>query len=879
VRAELIASVEAAVAARMPDPGDELFGFTLVEELGRGSFARVYLATQQSLAGRHVAVKVTLRATREPDRLARLQHTNIVPVYSVHEAGTLQVVCMPFLGRTTVAHLLGAFRHETPSRHQPGRRPSHTLKAGSTASSLGSGAFAASGPRAPVPVGTPAGLIGDVPAVLRAVAALAAGLAHAHARGILHLDIKPANVLLADPGEPMLLDFNLSYDTTVAQRELVGGTVQYMAPEQLLDLRTKGRGGVDGRTDVYSLGVLAYEMLTGAVPFPAVGRLAGFDELTEARYQPFAPASRLNPAVTPAVDAILAKLLAPDPDARYQSADALRADLERHLADQPLLGVREPSPRERFRKWRRRNPGVATRVAAACLLGLVFGGGFTVHRQAAAEAGLRAAADARTARAALPALRLDLVLTDDPQAAARGKERAAALLARYGLPGDAGWRDRDLFARLPAADRDQLAGDLGELLLLLAHAAWRDANARPGADRKAAAVEALALNRAARRCFPDDAVPPFRTRQFGELADATGEFDNGPAADPDAPRTPRDHFLDAVEALTAGKHTEAGAALEKAIAGQPDHGAAHLCLALCRHNLGQYARAVERYDAARVLLPTDPRPFFYRGLVFGAMRRPALAEPEFTKALDLDPNHREALRNRAVARRELGKLAEAEADLTRGLDLGGPAVQFLQLRAAVRAQTKNTAGAAEDRAAAAALPLETDMDYQVRGWARYQARQYQDALADYREAEARNPRSVKAVQMQVRILTDDLDRPGEALAAAARLTAAHPECALGHAGKAVVLAKLGRRAEAHKAAATARALSDEPLVAFTLGCVYALTGKAEPKDLDPALAFLRQAFKDGHRSLPDYEHDPDLAALRGRPDFAAFLTAARELSR
>ena len=105
--------------------------------------------------------------------------------------------------------------------------------------------------------------------MLRVLSQLAAGLAHAHARGILHLDLKPANVLLPDTGEPMLLDFNLSFDTTTADRELVGGTVPYMATEQLLDLRTRGRGQIDARTDLYSLGVMAFEMLTGSVPFPA----------------------------------------------------------------------------------------------------------------------------------------------------------------------------------------------------------------------------------------------------------------------------------------------------------------------------------------------------------------------------------------------------------------------------------------------------------------------------------------------------------------------------------------------------------------------------------------------------------------------------------
>ena len=200
-------------------------------------------------------------------------------------------------------------------------------------------------------------LIGDPTAVLKVLSQLAAGLAHAHARGILHLDLKPANVLLPDGGEPMLLDFNLSFDTTTADRELVGGTVPYMATEQLLDLRTRGRGQIDARTDLYSLGVMAFEMLTGSVPFPASSKdLIDMDGLIDQRRQQPPSVRELNPAVSPAIEAIIHKLLAPEPADRYQSANDLKTDIDRHLADLPLLVAREPSVRERLGKWHRRNP-------------------------------------------------------------------------------------------------------------------------------------------------------------------------------------------------------------------------------------------------------------------------------------------------------------------------------------------------------------------------------------------------------------------------------------------------------------------------------------------------------------------------------------------
>src|SRR5439155_9925527 len=111
-----------------------------------------------------------------------------------------------------------------------------------------------------------------VDAILWIVGRLAEGLAHAHDRGILHRDLKPANVLLTDDGQPMLLDFNLSEDCKLrghAAAARVGGTLPYMSPEQLAAFSDRGRV-VDARSDLYSLGLILYELLAGRSPFPAM---------------------------------------------------------------------------------------------------------------------------------------------------------------------------------------------------------------------------------------------------------------------------------------------------------------------------------------------------------------------------------------------------------------------------------------------------------------------------------------------------------------------------------------------------------------------------------------------------------------------------------
>ena len=100
----------ARAMSRFPEPGQEFLGFRLLKELGQGAFGRVYLAEQASLAGRRVVVKIATDIFGESQTLARLQHTNIVPIYSLHRAEDFQAVCMPYYGSTTLADVLGTIR-------------------------------------------------------------------------------------------------------------------------------------------------------------------------------------------------------------------------------------------------------------------------------------------------------------------------------------------------------------------------------------------------------------------------------------------------------------------------------------------------------------------------------------------------------------------------------------------------------------------------------------------------------------------------------------------------------------------------------------------------------------------------------------------------
>src|SRR5262249_31044181 len=230
---------------RMPEVGTEFLGFHLLAELGRGAFGRVFLAEQAALASRLVALKVAPDAGGESQKLAQLQHTHIVPVYSLHRAGPLQAVCMPFFGALTLADVLRDVSAR-PSLPQSGVELLSTLnERQSQAATQRSGV----GPTLPAVARSETELVharatpqatlkklqglSYVEAVVWLGGCLADGLAHAHERGILHRDLKPANVLLTDEGQPMLLDFNLSEGTKLrgsASAAMVGGHPPSMAP-------------------------------------------------------------------------------------------------------------------------------------------------------------------------------------------------------------------------------------------------------------------------------------------------------------------------------------------------------------------------------------------------------------------------------------------------------------------------------------------------------------------------------------------------------------------------------------------------------------------------------------------------------------------------
>ncbi len=317
-------------AARLPSPGDRFRSFRLGELLGEGGYARVFLARDESLGDRMVALKVSTDRGVEAAIQGRLDHAHIVPVLSVTDDSDsgLRALCMPYRAGLTLDEVI--------ARIQPATGPRRAAVLREVISSCQS-EDAPNDHEAAGWLDFPArGTYAEGVAWIGSVVADA--LSYAHNRGVLHRDVKPANVLLTVREGPQLLDFNLAHaphSADRAQTALRGGTLPYMAPEQLeAFLDAQKWDHVHAAAEVYSLGLLLRELLTGRrpeTPNPKLPLPRAIGELLDLRRTEVAISADSGPGVPRGLESILRRCLAPRPEDRYPTAGALAADLRKFV--------------------------------------------------------------------------------------------------------------------------------------------------------------------------------------------------------------------------------------------------------------------------------------------------------------------------------------------------------------------------------------------------------------------------------------------------------------------------------------------------------------------------------------------------------------------
>jgi serine/threonine protein kinase len=408
----------AAPAPPLRQVGD----YRILREVGRGGMGAVYEAEQQSL-GRRVALKVLSaqligegkaleRFRRKARAAARLHHTNIVPVFDVGQEGEVCYYAMQFIQGQSLDQVVDELRRLRAGTAKPGRRPPEDAgpQVSQVAHSLLTGRFEpqplavstpppSQAPRSALPgdptvanvAGGPRGdaaiagaatsvscavLPGQVEfsraeadhrhyfrSVARVGEQTALALAYAHARGIVHRDVKPSNLLLDGSGVIWVTDFGLAKteDDGLTKTGELPGTLRYMSPERF-------QGQCDVRTDVYALGLTLYEMLLLKPAFEASDRYRLIEKILQE--EPARPRS-VDGQIPRDLETIVLKAIDKDPLRRYQSADDMAEDLRRYLADEPIRARRLTLPGRAWR-WCRRNPSVATLAATVALLVLLL---------------------------------------------------------------------------------------------------------------------------------------------------------------------------------------------------------------------------------------------------------------------------------------------------------------------------------------------------------------------------------------------------------------------------------------------------------------------------------------------------------------------------
>jgi tetratricopeptide (TPR) repeat protein len=604
-------------------------GYEMVTELGRGGMGVVYQARQCSLkrpvalkmilAGPHADPRAQARFRTEAEAVARLQHPNIVHIYEVGECDGRPFLCLEYVEG-------GSLLRKIAGLAQPEREAA------------------------------------------RLIETLARAVQYMHQRGILHRDLKPNNVLLTADGTPKITDFGLAKlldaGAGPTQTETMIGTPSYMAPEQAASDAQK----VGPPADVYSLGAILYELLTGRVPFHGDTPLSTLEQV---RTQAPVPPRRVRRCVSVDLETICLKCLEKEPGRRYTNAGALADDLRCFLEGRPIRA--RPVPVwQRFGKAAARRPAlVAWALGAAALVCLVLTACWhfrVADRLASHRAEEKYQQFVRLRDEAL----LYGLLAPDEGALFLGAEAAANLhtaesaareaLALAGVEAESGTAAPG--SGFPASRQAEVAADCYAMLLVLASV--RGQQPVPGAGGKERDQEALRiLDRAPQLGFQTRAYHLRRAyflERLGEPEEAKKARDRAGSLPPEgAP----DHFLIGEEHYRRGNWGQAMNSFNRALSLQPGHFWAQFFLAVCHLKVRHWDAARAGLNACLTRQPDFVWAYLFRSFANEKLQALPEAEADFQKALGLNPNEdtRYVLfLTRGILRFSQGELEQAAAD-------------------------------------------------------------------------------------------------------------------------------------------------------------------------------------------------------------------------
>ena len=851
-----------------PEPGFLVGDFEIQEPIGVGSFSRVYLAFQNSIGKRRVVLKFTSMPQQEPEWLGRFQHSNIVPVYSVHKWNHLSVLCMPYCGRLTFADLLSRGITSTQIDLQGMMDTVRSIDTNDIEYVPRPPALKLNNGPAPVSYHThesDSSSRAEQPSIpktkqitLSLFQRLAAALHHAHNHGVVHGDIKPANILIRLDGEPALFDFNLSQAINV-QLTSVKGSLPYFAPEQLIGWAEQ-RPCMSVSTDIYALGLVFFEFLTGRLPeiFRQPIETVGTELREAAHERGNFDWTREVAALPKGVQSILLKMLSRDSDKRYANAGEIERDLNAELSFLPLPHAGEPlSNRVKKRIVKYRSPlSIATLATlVAFLMTTVVIGGYRwtnlTRRTNASTVAKNFIADSQNSLANLYSARGNIDHTQLSNCIDVA-QRYDSLLFQDDTTASQ-WLDADLRRDL---------GDAWTLhLLLTSFALERDSELRVNSARDLSNLNALTnirdISERVRQLYDDCkhsigkgiAEQPIRTgwtnTQIGYLGSTIhGELGDWKTSQAylDLAEIKPDHsglywFMRGRNQLMLGDTEGAFVAFSLAINDKPDFVSAFVGRGFASIKKGQMKFAISDFDSAIKIQPEDANLYEHRSNA------------------------------KSLAGDLQGALEDTEWILRR--DSTRAAIRVMRYRLLL-ALNRNTEAETEWSYVLGCEPTVAS-DYLVRAVARIET-QPNEAFDDLTRAGELDPGSTVVWQNKAYLASEVMKEDAKAIQYLDKVLELQPYNLEGLSGRAVLHARAGNSELATKDITNALVIAgiNSGPTEYHAACVFALLAKNDSNYQNQANKYLARALHHGY-GIELLDSDPDLASLRESQAFHEIL--------
>jgi serine/threonine protein kinase/predicted Zn-dependent protease len=796
------AFLDAYARAATSSPLPTVEGYEILGELGRGAMGVVYkarhvrlnraVALKMILAGAYAGSRDRARFETEAQAIARLQHPHIVQIHEIGEQVGRPFVCLELVQGGSLAQKLAG-------RPLPPRQAAELVEM-----------------------------------VARAVH-------YAHEQQVLHRDLKPANVLLAPSDsrrgirfgdsegasyhEPKITDFGLAKlldgepdspdGTATHESRTPVGTPPYMAPEQVTITGATQRGSLTGggrAIDVYALGAILYETLTGRPPFLAA---TVYETLQQVCALEPVPPRRLQPQVPRDLETICLACLRKDPHRRYATALDVADDLRRFLDGRPIR-QRPPAAWEPAWKWARRRPAAATLVVlgALALIAAVVGSSYYLrHREQWARRDAAEHFQRFTRRRDDALFRGTLFAASQlapPDRAASdvktAREAAREALSIAGVIDD-GQPAFPESAYLTSDERLELSASCYDMLLMLSQAATQlPPDTTPDEQRRQATEALTTLERAGRLRPPTPAYHLRRAHLLTMLGDQAGALAEQERARTVRSESASDYYFAGVDQYQRGEIAEAARSFRDALRLQPNHFEAQCFLAICSLNAGRPGEARVGLTACIGRRPDFAWTYLLRGFAAVQEADDADAEADFAAAFRLDdsnPVRYAAHVNRGLLRMRQGKLEEAISDLQEAVTLRPDEFQaYVTLARAFQRQVR-AANAAQAIDTAVRLRPDLAIVYRARGQLRKEWNDLAGSLADFETAARRESnvgRSPAAADDHVECgrIHHLQGRFSDAVAAYDRALAVNPEHAIAYHLRGEALLELNRAAEAER---------------------------------------------------------------------------------